>query len=333
MRIRAVSVAVVLGAALSLALLVWPQALGLERQPIFAHAVSLRALAAIAAGALAIGFAVLAMSARPVRLLASALAVLLIAFAGATTAVSLDRGTDNTELTDQSEDVTVLSWNTLGDAPGAAAIAELVWREDADIVSLPETSRGLGDEVAAMLHPDRPMTVLALDYGESTSRSTTLLVSAALGDYRIDEDAPATAVLPTLVAVPVDGTGPTIVAVHTLAPIPPMIAAWDADLRIVASMCTADSVILAGDFNATVDHFAGLGTLSGADLGRCSDAALAAGAAGLGTWPTWLPAPLGSPIDHVLTTPDWQVLAVRIGATDDSGSDHRPLVVQLDPPG
>ena len=331
MSARLVAGFVLLGAAIGLALLVWPQALGLERTPIFAHAVALRTFAAIAAVVLAVGFVVLAAVARPVRLLASALAMLLVLFAGATSSIALDRGIVNSGVTDLTTDVTVLTWNTLEDGPGAAAIAELVLREEGDIVSLPETSRALGEEVAALVEAERPMTVLNLDYGEATSRSTTLLVSTVLGEYRVNEDAPATAVLPTLVAVPVDGTGPTIVAVHTLAPIPPMIAAWEADLRIVAEMCSDDSVILAGDFNATVDHFAGLGTLPKAQLGRCTDAALAGDSAGLGTWPTWLDPPLGSPIDHVLATPNWRVLAVRVA--DDSGSDHRPLVVQLDPPG
>lgn len=328
MRDRVLVAVAVAGAAVLLGLLAWPQALGLERAPVFAHAVSLRVVFAIAAVAVAIGFVVLAIVARPVRLLGFALASLLVVFGGATTAIALDRGTNNSDVTDLADDVTVLSWNTLEDAPGAAAIAGLVLREEADIVSLPETSRELGEEVAALVEADRPMTVLALDYGESTSRSTTLLVSTALGEYRIDEDAPATAVLPTLVAVPVDGTGPTIVAVHTLAPIPPMIAAWDVDLRIVGSMCAADDVILAGDFNATVDHFAGLGTLPTTQLGRCADAALVTEAAGLGTWPTWLDPHLGSPIDHVLVTPNWRVLAVR--TSNGSGSDHRPLIVQLD---
>ena len=333
MRVRLVAALLVLGVAVALAALAWPQGFGLARAPITAHAVALRAVSAIGACVIAIGFVVLAARARPVRMLGASLAVLLVAFAAVTSTISLDRGTNSTVVTDLADDVTVLTWNTLGDAPGAAGIAELVLREEADIVSLPETSRELGEEVAALIEADRPMTVLALDYGGETSRSTTLLVSATLGDYRIDEDAPATAVLPTLVAVPVDGTGPTIVAVHTLAPIPPMIAAWQADLRIVASMCSSESVILAGDFNATVDHFAGMGTLPMAQLGRCSDAALAGGAAGIGTWPTWLPPELGSPIDHVLATPNWRLLAVRVATADALGSDHRALIVQLDPPG
>ena len=90
---------------------------------------------------------------------------------------------------------------------------------------------------------------------------------------------------------------------------------------------------MAGDFNATVDHFAGRG-IDGGDLGRCRDAAVAGRAGGLGTWPTDLPELLGSPIDHVLATPGWQVDGFRVvGALDGAGSDHRPIVATLSPAG
>ena len=43
-----------------------------------------------------------------------------------------------------------------------------------------------------------------------------------------------------------------------------------------------------------------------------------------------LPALLGAPIDHVMTTKQWTVTGMRVIQTlDDAGSDHRPIVVQL----
>lgn len=329
MTARAVSFLVVLGMAIGLALVTWPELVGLSRAPIAAHVVSLRPLAVIGAIVLAVGFALLALRLRPVRALASSIAVLLVAFSGANAGILVARGHLTTSVS-HSSGITVLSWNTLGDEPGAEAIAALAVSSGANVLSLPETTNEFGQEVAAiMAGADQPMTVLTVSAGDEPAKSTTLLVAQALGEYRIDEDAPQTAVLPTVAAVPVDGSGPTLVAVHTLAPIPPMILAWQADLQLVAGLCEGDNVILAGDFNATVEHFAGLGTRPGA-LGECADAALSAGSAGLGTWPSSLPAVLGAPIDHVLATPQWRVLGVQVIQTHDhDGSDHRPIVVQL----
>jgi endonuclease/exonuclease/phosphatase (EEP) superfamily protein YafD len=40
---------------------------------------------------------------------------------------------------------------------------------------------------------------------------------------------------------------------------------------------------------------------------------------------------LGAPIDHVMATPDWTVSgSVVMRSLDGSGSDHRPIVVQLE---
>ena len=155
--------------------------------------------------------------------------------------------------------------------------------------------------------------------------------SAFLGRYDADEAAQTTLVLPSVVATPADGTGPTFVAVHTLAPLPPMMLSWQQDLEWVAAACTGGDVIVAGDVNATADHFAGLGSGPGV-LGACNDAALTLGAAGEGTWPASLPPLLASPIDHVLATDNWQFTGFTVIRTHDGhGSDHRPVLAQLSP--
>jgi endonuclease/exonuclease/phosphatase (EEP) superfamily protein YafD len=179
------------------------------------------------------------------------------------------------------------------------------------------------------------MQVLTVAYDDvSKARSTTLLISDDLGSYETDASALTTAVLPSVVATPVDGLGPTIVAVHALAPIPPMMLEWESDLRWAAAACAGDNVILAGDLNATLDHLAGLPHADAATLGNCADAALATDNAAVGTWPTVLPALLGSPIDHVMVTPNWRVSGMRVVASHDGyGSDHRPILTQLAPAG
>ena len=87
---------------------------------------------------------------------------------------------------------------------------------------------------------------------------------------------------------------------------------------------------MAGDFNSTIDHFSGLAATPGAALGNCFDAATSTKNAAVGTWPVALPPLLGAPIDHVMATSDWQGTGMRvIESQDASGSDHRPIVVQL----
>jgi endonuclease/exonuclease/phosphatase (EEP) superfamily protein YafD len=139
-------------------------------------------------------------------------------------------------------------------------------------------------------------------------------------------------VLPTVIATPVDGSGPTIVSVHLVAPIPGEMGNWRSDLEWLATACVGENVIMAGDFNSTIDHFSGLASKDGAALGDCFDSAGLSDNAAVGTWPTALPGLLGAPIDHVMQTSNWRVSGMRVIADhDNQGSDHRPVLVQLSP--
>ncbi|OUD81094.1 hypothetical protein BC477_18790 [Clavibacter michiganensis subsp. michiganensis] len=67
----------------------------------------------------------------------------------------------------------------------------------------------------------RPMWVRTAAFDDvAAARSTTILISAAYGDYRMDESRGTTSVLPTVIMEPVDGNGPVIMAVHPVSPIP-----------------------------------------------------------------------------------------------------------------
>jgi endonuclease/exonuclease/phosphatase family metal-dependent hydrolase len=91
-------------------------------------------------------------------------------------------------------------------------------------------------------------------------------------------------------------------------------------------------MIMAGDFNSTLDHETGLGATPSSALGTCRDAARVTNNAGVGTWPTNVPELLGTPIDHVMATSDYRVTGFSvIGSEDKTGSDHRPIVAQLTP--
>lgn len=331
---RVLAAAALLALAVVLLLAGWPQLLGLERTPVIAQVVSLRGLAVLVAAALVILFTLMSLLSAGARRFAGAVALVLLAFAAVTVAVLATRGFGNPAMqTAAPGDLIVVSWNTLGDAPGADAIAELALESEADVVVLPETSAETAEIAAAILGGQgRPMQALHLSLDEiSKARTTAVLISTGLGDYVRDDQAGTTPTLPSVVARPADGTGPTIVAAHPVAPVPGEMQAWREGLTWLAERCAGQNVIIAGDLNSTLDHYTGLGA-DGGDLGRCHDAARATGNAAVGSWPTSFPPLLGAPIDHVLATEDWEVVGFRVDSSrDGEGSDHRPVIAQLRP--
>src|ERR1041384_7730806 len=117
-RILSAAILVLLAAVLLLAL--WPQLLGLERQAIVAQVVSLRGIAVLVAAGVVILFALFSLLNPETRRFSGGVAVVLLAFCAVTVAVLASRGFGSTGLApDEPGDVTVLSWNTLGDEPGA----------------------------------------------------------------------------------------------------------------------------------------------------------------------------------------------------------------------
>lgn len=333
---RILAAAIIVIVAIVLLVLAWPQVFGLANAPVVAQVVSLRGLGTAAALVAVFAFTLAALLSPSARRFTASIAVVLLAFCAINVVVLSTRGFGNESFESANDnDVTVLSWNTLGDAPTAEVIAQLALDNGAEVVVLPETTRETALEVAQLMaDAGYPMAHFTAAYDlVSKARSTSLLISVALGEYRADEAALTTQTLPSLVASPVDGSGPVIVAVHAVAPLPEELDNWRTDLRWLAEACTGENVIMAGDFNSTLDHYAGLGT-NGAAIGRCEDAALATDNAAVGTWPTGLPGILGSPIDHVMATPNWRTSGMRVVQSHDGyGSDHRPILVQLSPAG
>ena len=326
-------------AAAALAL-TWPTVFGIERAFPLAQVISFRV--AVAAGfaalaALALLFALI----RPVRALALTVAIILLAAAGVNGATVLVRGTGTEGLPEKTDtSLRVMTWNTAGSATSADSIAQFAVGMKADVVTLPETTIETGTRVAELMRDmGQPMWAHHAEYGEYgvtgwDAASTTVLIRPELGEYSVIESSldgsSNTSTVPSAVAMPVSGDGPIIVAAHAVAPRPYYMEEWQSDLGWLADQCAADNVILAGDFNATLDHMTGLG-VDGGTLGRCRDATSESGNGGVGTWPTDVPALLGAPIDHVMATPDWTVTgSVVMRTLDGSGSDHRPIVVQLE---
>lgn len=316
----------VIGAPIVL-LLAWPQTVGAQMAPIVAQLVAFRAVLAILLGLLATAAAVAAVLRRRWAI-AAGVAIVLGAASVVNGAVLVARGGGGAT---SDGDLTVVAWNTQGGAASPQSIAQLVRETDADVVSLPETGEDAAAEAAELLSADGREMASFTTYGErGDSRvPTSVLIAESMGVYRLDEAAGSTPSLPSAVWESVDGSGPTIVAAHPIPPLPGTMGDWRRGLEWVAEQCDAPDVIVAGDLNATVDHLSGV---SGGELvGECRDAAVEAGAAATGTWPTTVPAWLAAPIDHVLVGSAWTVRSVEVVTSfDDAGSDHRPIFAVLD---
>lgn len=334
---RLVFFVLLLALAAALFVAAFPQTFGLEQRYYVAQVIAFRGILVVVAVVLAIVLLFAGLPLRAARGLFSGAAVLLLVFAAVTGGVLVERGTGSTTFEAKvSGDVRVLAWNTLGGAPGATAIAKLAVDSRADIVSLPETTRKTANAVAAkMKAAKRPVNVLVLAYDKTNSaESTALLISTKLGTYRVvaDDEGGTTKVLPSVVARPADGSGPVIVAAHPAAPVKALMGDWRKGLEYLATLCSGESMIMAGDFNSTLDHQSGLGSKPSTTLGSCRDAAKASANGAVGTWPASVPALLAAPIDHVMATPDWSVSGFRVITTEDgAGSDHRPVLAQLTP--
>ena len=334
---RFLTIASVVVVAAVLALVAWPQVLELQRAPVAALAVSFRGASIVGAVVVAVVLTAIGFVLHGARRLLGVLALLLLGYAVAVSGVLLVRGIGAPDVpVAEDYDLTVLSWNTLGDSVPAAAIAQAAARNGADVVALPETTVERARRVAALL-AERGMRYRVFSASQQDgipARSTSLLVARSLGAYEQVTDAGDTHRVPSVVVDPSGGqNAPRIVAVHTLAPYDPDPVDWRADLAWAAARCSGRNVLLAGDFNATVDHFAGLGS-GGGQLATCRDGGLATRNAAVGTWPTSLPALVGTPIDHVLATPNWAFTGFRVLSDEDSaGSDHRPVLARLRPAG
>ncbi|WP_438352586.1 endonuclease/exonuclease/phosphatase family protein [Microbacterium sp. CJ88] len=336
--LRVLGILLTVVCAIVTAILTWPSLFRLERTFPIAQIISFRSLVAVVFGVLLVLLLLLAI-ARPLRLLALSLAAVALIGGIANVAMVAGRGLGTEALPAKgASDLRVMTWNTAGSATSPDAVAQMAVAMQADIITLPETTISTGEQVAiAMRDLGHPMWAYHAEYGTDgwDARSTTLLISPDLGDYSViassQDGSSNTSTVPSAVAMPVDGTGPTVVAAHAVAPRQSYMQHWRDDLQWLADQCANADVIMAGDFNATLDHMSGLG-LDGGTLGQCHDAAADTGNGGIGTWPTDFPAMAGAPIDHVMVSSKWRASAsVVLRTLDGSGSDHRPLVVQLTP--
>ncbi|WP_104434171.1 endonuclease/exonuclease/phosphatase family protein [Kineococcus xinjiangensis] len=281
-----------------------PRVLGLAAVTVLLGAVALRARgAAPAAGALALATAV-------------------------SGAVVLHRGAGAGELpAAEAGDVTVVTVNTEFSRADVQAVASLVLRTQADVVTMPETTARFAGEVAAAVRTGGgpALQVLAHEGRGPENTSTSLLVSDRWGPYRKLPARELPMRLGAVAAVPVAGDGPPLAAVHPYPPVGEGLPTWEAEGLAAVRWCeTHPGALVGGDFNATPDHPALRA------LGECVDVSVATGTGSRGTWPSRVPALLGAPIDHVLADARrWRPVASAV--VDVPGTDHRAVVARVRP--
>jgi endonuclease/exonuclease/phosphatase (EEP) superfamily protein YafD len=217
----------------------------------------------------------------------------------------------------------VLSVNVLGGGADPARVVELVRRERPDVLSVQELPAEMVAALdAAGLAAELPHRALRPRPGVA---GTGLYARYPLDDARgLDERSTFDMVRATL-RMPrrtVD-----VVAVHTSPPLPGApTGRWRRDFGLLPGADPGRRpTVLAGDFNATLDHRE-LRELLGAGY---RDAAASSGDGLVRTWPNGKPVPPVT-IDHVLVDERAGVGSVEV--FDVAGSDHRAVLARLSLP-
>jgi len=198
--------------------------------------------------------------------------------------------------------------------PDARALAEWLRKENVDVAVVVEVARAHVRELEAMT--DYPYRRVVPDEGPF---GIAVLSRHPLAEVKVIEGAAGIPRIETVVQSPRGR-----IRLTALHPMPPLTAedhfARNRLLRALADAAAAsgEPSIAAGDLNATPwsSAFAGL---SGRGLRRASGLAP--------TWPAAAAGLMGIPIDHVLVTRQWRVVANRAGPN--LGSDHLPVLVTL----
>lgn len=222
--------------------------------------------------------------------------------------------------TEPDSRISILSWNTNQDGAAVEDIERLVASRNPDFVVLPEMFGTVAENQLSSLLSDGRYTLLSWD-----GSSASLLVSKALGEYEMSSDGvPAWA---GFVARPTNSAddSPTLVVTHVEHIQPFRSGTWNDHLHWLERECNDENVVAVGDFNATAE------SLASGTLGGCTDVAVQLGATSGGTWPTALPAALGAQIDRAMVSRGWRGVSFEVDHTvDSSGSDHRPIFVELE---
>ena len=239
-----------------------------------------------------------------------------------------------------TRELTIMVANVLGGGADAGEVAKIIRLRQPDLVSLPEAQADVRQEIESHLQGlhYRGYTQQANSAVES---ATSVLVSDSLGEVEFRSET----LDPSRVSAQQPGTTDTaqtttqfghvivtggslgklrLIAYHGYPPLPSEVTTWKQDLLVVKRWCAAGQpTILAGDFNATIDHADFRSTL-GAD---CKSVAPSVGAGLQGTWPADRPALFRTQLDHVLVTDG--ITPGKFQTYEIEGSDHRAAVASV----
>jgi endonuclease/exonuclease/phosphatase (EEP) superfamily protein YafD len=298
------------------AVLVLPDLLLLDRFTPLAQLVALRPYLLVALPVLVLVLLLLARRVRGAVLAAAGVVVVLLVAAGMvaprTMAVPVPAG---------GRTLTVAAFNTYSGGADVAGVAALIRDERPDLVSLVEASTTFRSKLAPLVEPLGYHLITAVGEPSGDLGGVTAVVADHLGDVRS-----STYTATPFPRVELEGGGLgniKFVAFHTLAPRRGDVPQWRSDVGQVSQWCAGPQpAIIAGDFNATLDHSVFRSATAG-----CGDAAAQRGQGLTPTWPTWLPGWLGPQIDHVLATDP--IVAETFEVREVAGSDHRAVLTRL----
>ncbi len=224
-----------------------------------------------------------------------------------------------------STELTVMAANVLGGGADPDRVAALIREHRPSFVSLPEATVETRQQIENRI-TDLGYRGFTDQTTDSAVSATSALVAPELGAVRLSRAAELPELVTRFGGVVVTGgrLGELkIVAFHSYPPVPAAVGTWHADLDVLGRRCAdGEPMVVAGDFNATLDHAAFREA-----LGECRSVAAKVGKGLDGTWPAHRPAVLRTQIDHVVVTPG---ITPRGFATYDlDGSDHRAVVATI----
>jgi endonuclease/exonuclease/phosphatase (EEP) superfamily protein YafD len=252
------------------------------------------------------------------RAAAAAAAVVMVAFAGVLAPRVLPDGAGRA----RGPVLRVLTANLLDGLADPRALVDLVRRTRADVIALPElnhaTVRALDAAGLGRLLPYRVTDIRPEARGNGLYARYAL---RPLGDVA-GRGAAGLAMPRALLRIP-GHPAVEVVAVHSNPPLTPVrTRQWDRDLRALPPPAASTPRVLAGDFNATLDH-ARMRDLLAAGYRD------AAAAAGKGLVPTFGGSLSRPPItiDHIVVDARVGVRAVSVHPVP--GSDHKAVAAEL----
>lgn len=233
-------------------------------------------------------------------------------------------------VTTETGNLTVLSFNARDTEARDIALAAA--DTSADAVLLVETTSDVATGVVQRLHRQGVQSQAFMGSGTALQgeQQVAIIVTERLGPY--DEvPSPALAfgavtIAPRTSAAPAPESGesrdPILSAVHPPAPFPGKVLAsvWRQQLQAAVAPCRQAAAIVGGDFNASSRQ------VSNVMGSECLHAGTQLGREAVGTWPTFIPAPLGASIDHQIAHGGyWEPVGIEF--MEIGRSDHRAVAV------